>query len=107
MSPPPGFVPCPPGQPCRVWGFVPAGERFTVADNSATGAQVNYLIEGLDAEGELIATGNVSVSPRPTDWQDDQACTWDRITDSWGPLEFVAHDPTIAGWVDPRIYCER
>jgi hypothetical protein len=86
---------------------VPAGERFTVADNSVTGAQVNYLTEGLDVEGELVTTGNVSTIPRPTDWQADQACAWDGITDSWGTLEFVAHDPTIAGWIDQRIYCER
>lgn len=107
VSPPPGFVPCTPGQPCRAWGFVPAGERFTVADNSVTGAQVNYLIEGLDVEGELVTTGNVSTTPRPTDWYAAQGCTWDGITDSWGILEFVAHDPTISGWVDQRIYCER
>jgi hypothetical protein len=67
---------------------------------SVTGAQVNYLIEGLDVEGELVISGNVSTTPRPTDWQGDQACTWDGITDSWGTIELVAHDPMIEGWID-------
>jgi hypothetical protein len=107
VSPPPGPTYCDPSQPCRTWGFVPAGATFTFTDNSAVGAQVNFLIEGLDVQGELIVDGNISSNPRPTDWQGDTACTWDGITDSWGTLDLVAHDPTITGWLDQRIYCER
>jgi len=107
LSPPPGWTPCVPGRPCRVWGYIPAGATFTLADNSVTGAQVNFLVEGLDVLGELVISGNVSNSPQLTDWADDQNCTWDGIVDSWGAIDFAAHDPTIEGWTDQRIYCER
>ena len=107
LSPAPGNTLCVPGQPCRVWGYVPSGSSFTLADNTVTGAQVNYLVEGLDVDGNLVVSGNISNAPRSTDWQDDAGCTWDGITDTWGPLDFVAHDPTIEGWLDRRIYCER
>lgn len=96
-----------PGQPCRVWGHIPEGATFTLADNTVTGAQVNFLVEGLDVLGELVVSGNVSNSPQLTDWADDQNCTWDGVMDSWGAIDFVAHDPTIEGWTDQRIYCER
>jgi hypothetical protein len=107
LSAPPGWTLCDFGEPCRVWGYVAPGETFTLADNTVTGAQVNFLVEGLDVQGELVVHGNVSNTPRMTDWQDDANCTWDGITDSWGTLDFVAHDPTIEGWDDRRIYCER
>ena len=96
-----------PGRTCRVWGHIPAGATFTLADNTVTGAQVNFAVGGLDVLGELVVSGNVSNSPRPTDWENDQNCIWDGITDSWGTIDFVAHDPTIKGWTNQRIYCER
>ena len=107
LSPPPGRVFCDPTQPCRIWGYVPAGSTFTLTDNMVTGAQISYLVGGLDVQGELIVSGNVSNSPRFTDWQGDADCTWDGIADTWGTLDFVAHDPTIDDWDDRRIYCER
>lgn len=107
LSQPPGWTLCVPGQPCRVWGFIPEGATFTLSNNTVTGAQINFLVEGLDVEGELVVSGNVSNSPRITDWSDDISCTWDGITNTWGPMDFVAHDPTIEGWTDKRIYCER
>jgi hypothetical protein len=78
-----------------------------LADNTVTGAQVNFLVEGLDVHGELIVSGNVSNVPRLTDWEGDAACTWDGVTDNWGTLDFVAHEPAIEGWSDLRVYCER
>ncbi len=107
LSPPPGWTLCVSGQPCRVWGHIPEGATFTLADNTVTGAQVNFLVEGMEILGELIVSGNVSNSPQLTDWASDQGCTWDGITDSWGALDFVAHDPNIEGWTDQRIYCTR
>ncbi|NIS83200.1 MAG: hypothetical protein GTO14_24035 [Anaerolineales bacterium] len=107
LSPPPGWTLCVPDQTCRVWGHIPEGTTFTLADNTVTGAQVNFLVEGLEVLGELNVSGNISNAPQPTDWQGDQNCTWDGISDSWGTIDFVAHDPTIDGWTDQRIYCER
>ena len=107
LSPPPGQTLCIPGQPCRVWGYVPSGSSFTLADNTVTGAHVNFLIGGLEIDGDLVVHGNVSNAPRLTDWQGAAGCTWDGITDTWGPLDFVARDPTVEGWLDRRIYCER
>jgi parallel beta-helix repeat protein len=107
LSAPPGETYCVPGQTCRTWGYVPAGTTFTLADNMVTGAQVNYLVEGVDVAGELVVSGNNSLTSRWTDWEGDVACVWDGITDSWGPLDFVAHDPALDGWIDQRIYCER
>jgi hypothetical protein len=90
-----------------VWGHIPKGATFTLADNTVIGAQVNYLVGGLEVLGELAISGNVSESPRMTDWEEDRACTRYSTTDSWGTIDFVAHDPTIAGWTDQRIYCAR
>jgi hypothetical protein len=112
ISPPPPptdllTTTCDPDQPCRLWGYVPRGEALTLTNNVVTGAQVNFLIEGVVFAGQFVEYGNISVSPRMTDWEGDQGCTWDGITDSWGAIDFVAHDPTIAGWTDQRIYCTR
>ena len=107
LSPPPGGLPCPEESVCRTWGYIPSGETLTLANNVVTGAQVNYIIEGMEVEGELILDNNVSNQPRLTGWEDDRSCTWDGITDSWGTLDFVAHDPSIDGWTDIRIYCIR
>jgi len=90
-----------------VWGYIPAGATFTLTDNTVTGAQVNFLVVGMEILGELIVSGNISETPRMTDWVDDQGCTFDGITDSWETIDFVAHDPTIEGWTDQRIYSER
>jgi hypothetical protein len=107
LSPPPGRMTCFPAQNCRVWGHVPPGATFTIMDNTVTGSQVNFLVEGLEILGELIVSGNISNTPRLTDWETDQTCEWDGIVYSWGLLDFVAHDPTIEGWSDHQIYCER
>lgn len=106
-SSPPGGVYCDPGQPCRIWGYVPEGESFTLTENLVTGSQVNFLIGGMEFAGELNLSGNVSKGPQMTDWQSDSGCTYFGLTDSWGIIEFVAHDPSLSGWTDQRIYCAR
>lgn len=106
-SPAPGGTLCEADRTCRVWGYVPEGATFTLADNTVTGAQINFLVEGLDVQGELVISGNVSESPRQTDWEGANRCSWDGITDNWDTLDFVARDPTIEGWINRRIYCER
>lgn len=96
------------GPSCQVWAHVAAGTTFTLKDNHVSGAQVNYLIEGLDLVGTLVESGNSSGPPRMTDWESAKfGCTVNGVTDSWGTIDRVAHHPTLDGWVDQRIHCER
>ncbi len=68
---------------------------------------MNFLVEGLEVLGELIVSGNVSNVPQMADWAGAAYCTWDGIFDSWEAMGFVEHAPTIEGWTDHRINCER
>jgi parallel beta-helix repeat protein len=96
---------CIQGEPCQIWAYVSAGETLTLRDNHVTGAQVNYLIEGLDLVGTLIESGNISTAPRMTDWETDANCGMGGENDSWTTIDFAAHHPTIPGWTDQRIHC--
>ena len=58
-----------------------AKKTLTMTGNNVTGAQVNYLIEGLDLLGTLIEENNTSQTPNTSDWYAAQyGCTF-------------AHDP--------------
>ena len=94
------------GEPCQLWAYVAEGETLTLQDNHVTGAQVNYLVEGLDLVGTFIDSGNVSTTPRMTDWHDDAHCDRGGELDSWATIDFAAHHPTLPGWTDQRIHCE-
>lgn len=95
---------CKVGEKCQVWAYIPTESIYTLADNIVTGAQINYLIEGLDILGKLIQSGNSSIAPKMTDWQAARGgCNG--IT--WGPMDFVSHHPSLEGWTDLRIHCER
>jgi len=96
---------CVQGEPCQIWAYVSAGETLTLRDNHVTGAQVNYLIEGLDLVGTLIESGNISTAPRMTDWETDANCGMGGENDSWTTIDFAAHHPAIPGWTDQRIHC--
>lgn len=98
---------CTRGELCQVWAHVAAGETFTLMDNYVSGAQVNYLIEGLDLMGTFVESDNSSGPPRMTDWESDAGCDMGGVMDSWGTIDRVAHHPTIEGWTDQRIHCER
>ena len=89
---------------CQEWTYITAGATLTLQDNYVCGAHINYLIEGLDLEGELIDINNVSETPRLTDWH---AAKYGCDTVTWGPLDRVAHDPSLPGWTDLMIHCER
>jgi hypothetical protein len=87
-----------------LWAYVPAGSTFTLKDNSVTGAQINYLIEGLADLGQFIDQDNVSNSPQRSDWAAARAgCNG--VT--WGAFDKVAHDPSLPGYTDLLIHCER
>ena len=89
---------------CQIWAVLPEGEIFTMKDNSVTGAHINYLIEGFIIKGQFIDENNISLSPRQSDWEAARLGCGD-IT--WGPLDKVAHDPTLPGYTDLPIHCER
>jgi hypothetical protein len=99
---------CPSQGVCQVWSHVPAGSSLTMTGNTVSGAQINYLVEGLDVLGALNLLGNTSQSPRQTDWESaDNGCNRDGQIDTWGILDWVAHHPSLSGWVDQRVHCER
>jgi hypothetical protein len=72
-----------------------------------TGAQINYLIEGLDVQGALNIDDNQSSAPRETCWHAaTYGCGNQSFQRTWGPLDFVAHHPTLDGWTDQIVHCE-
>jgi len=99
---------CPPGGPCQVWAFVGLGQTLLLSSNSVYGTHVNYLVEGLDLEGEFLEPDNTSGLPRMTDWEAAKAgCAAGTVVNTWGPTDRVAHHPSISGWTDQPIHCER
>ena len=96
-------IPCS-GAYCQVWTMLPSGGTFTLKDNTVTGAQVNYLIEGFDILGTFIDENNISQTPRQSDWGASRSgCNG--VT--WGPIDKVAHNPSLPGYTDLEIHCER
>ena len=92
------------GDICQVYLLIPEGETFIFKDNTVTGAHINYLFEGIINKGEFIDENNVSLSPQKSDWEAAKfGC--DGIT--WGPLDKVAHHPSLPGYTDLRVHCER
>jgi len=99
---------CIEGDPCQQWAYVAEGTTFTLQDNYVQGAQINYLVEGLDLMGKLIESGNISETPRRADWPSSRiGCDLDGWVDFWGPLDFVAHHPSLDGWTNKRVHCTR
>jgi len=99
---------CTPGALCQEWAYVAAGATFTLKDNYVSGAQINYLIEGLDLVGTLVESGNTSGPPQMSDWEAAKlGCYANGTVDYWGAIDRVAHHPTLPGWTDQRVHCER
>lgn len=97
---------CTVGQTCQVWAYVKADSSLTLANNVVVGAYVNYLVDGLDLVGSFVSVNNTSFTPGVTNWPAAiNGCTLFGATDSWGPTNFVAYDPTLPGWTDIRIQC--
>jgi hypothetical protein len=105
--PPEGAL-CTYGVRCQVWAHVAQGASFVLQGNYVQGAQVNYLIEGLDVVGTLVGGGNASGAPRMSDWESARnGCPGPSTMDTWGTIDRVAHHPSLAGWTDQRVHCER
>ena len=83
---------------------LPEGKTFTLKDNSVSGAHINYLIEGFLVEGHFIDENNISLEPRQSDWD---AARFGCEGIVWGPTDKVAHHPSLPGYTDIRIHCER
>jgi len=99
---------CIEGDPCQQWAYVAEGTTYTLLDNYVSGAQINYLIEGIDLAGEFIDIDNTSEAPRITDWVSSRyGCGSNGSTDYWNTLDFVAHHPSLDGWTNQRVHCER
>jgi hypothetical protein len=78
--------------------------KYLLADNRVRGAHINYLIEGTDFLGEFIDRDNQSESPRLSDWGAARTGC-EGVT--WGALDKVAHHPSLDGWTDLLVHCER
>jgi hypothetical protein len=83
---------------------LPDGQAFTLKNNTVTGAHINYLIEGFIITGQFIDENNISSSPRQSDWY---AARFGCHGVTWGPLDKVAHHPSLPGYTDLPIHCER
>jgi len=92
------------GGPCQLWAFLPSASTFWFQDNTVSGAQINYLIEGFAILGQFIDQNNVSQTPRLSDWY---AARHGCLGVTWGALDKVAHDPSLPGYLDLLIHCER
>jgi hypothetical protein len=90
-------------EPCQIWGYVPPETKISLKDNLVRGAHINYLVGGVDVQGEFEVSGNVSESPQKTCWFAASNGCEGR---TWGPLDFVALNPEIEGWLELMIYCE-
>lgn len=103
LNPPaPGGQRCQEGAPCQIWTYLPPGSPLILRDNFVSGAQINYLVEGVD--GEIIDQNNLSEAPRRTDWWAARNGCDGR---TWGAFDRVAHHPSLPGWTDLIIHCER
>ncbi len=92
------------GGTCQEWLFLPQGGTLTMTGNSVTGAHINYLIEGLIIEGQFIDENNTSNASRQSDWEAARLGCNGII---WGPKDKVAHHPSLSGYTDITIHCER
>ncbi|MBN2549304.1 MAG: hypothetical protein JXB15_09110 [Anaerolineales bacterium] len=99
---PPAGQLCQEAAPCQVWLYLPPGSPLILRDNFVSGAQINYLVGGVD--GEIVDQNNLSETPRRTDWWAARNGCDGR---TWGAYDRVAHDPTLPGWTDLIIHCER
>lgn len=92
------------GGQCQLWAYLPAGGALTMKDNLVSGANINYLVEGLAAFGQLIDQNNTSQKPRLSDWE---AARNGCLGVTWGALDKAAYHPTLEGYTDLRVHCER
>ena len=101
---PPEGSPCVVGELCQIWAYVPEGESIYLTDNLVRGAHINYLVQGVEVHGSFEISGNVSETPQESDWE---AAAYGCNGYTWGPIDFVALNPSIEGWQEIPIHCTR
>ena len=87
-----------------MYAHIAEGATYLLAGNRVVEAHINYLVEGMDVVGEFIQYDNLSEAPRMSDWHAARAGCDGVI---WGALDFVAHHPSLDGWTDLLVHCER
>jgi len=92
------------GGTCQIWAVLSEGDTLTWKDNIVIGAHINYLVQGFLIKGEFIDENNISIDPRQTDWE---AAKYGCNGITWGPLDKVAHNPSLPGYTDLIVHCER
>jgi hypothetical protein len=60
-------------------------------------------VGGIDVQGTFEVSENISETPQETCWF---AAAYGCEGRTWGPLDFVAFNPEIEGWLVRMIYCE-
>lgn len=84
---------------CTAFIHADPGRPIIMRNNSVTGAHVNYTVGNVD--GPLIETGNVSISPRMTDFETAQNCRGTKIE----PTDKIALLPSLSGWTEFGLTC--
>jgi hypothetical protein len=87
---------------CQEWIWASATAPFVVHDNNVSGAMVDYVVGGVS--GAFSQYHNAAGTPRQSDWE---AASAGCLGHTWGPMQYAAHNPTIPGWTDLSIQCER
>lgn len=97
-------APCTWGVGCQIWAYLPKDGKVIMEDNTVTGAQINYLIVGFALFGEFIDNNNVSLTPQLSDWPAAKTGCKGVI---WGALDKAAYHPSLPGYEEVRVHCER
>lgn len=87
---------------CQEWIWASVDAPLRLHDNSVSGAHIDYVVGGVS--GAFEEWNNVAGVPRLSDWN---AARNGCLGQTWGPLLKVAHNPTLAGWTDLAVDCER
>ena len=90
---------------CTQWIWAADGAPLSIHDNSVTGAHVDYVVGGMS--GSLVFTSNVAGTPAWTDWHAARYGCPAAGGLTWGPTERAAFAPSLPGWTDLPILCER
>ena len=87
---------------CQEWIWASPDAPLRLHDNNVSGAHIDYVVAGVS--GAFTESNNEAGEPRLSDWN---AARTGCLGKTWGPMRKAAHNPTLAGWTDLAVYCER